>query len=126
MTKTVFAVRGAITVEANTKDEILNKTRFLLQELAQNNQIQSEEEIISIFFTATSDLNACFPAKAARNLGWNNTALMCAQEIDVKGGLPHCIRVMIHYYSENPNHKPHPVYLKEAHKLRPDIDNRSQ
>lgn len=123
MTHEVHAVRGAITVETNTKTDILENTKRLLNELISQNHINAEQDIISIFFTATRDLNACFPAKAARELGWHDTALMCAQEIDVKGGLPKCIRIMIHYRTTEKDHKPQPVYLKEAKKLRPDIKN---
>ena len=115
----VFAVRGAITVEENTTENILNNTSELLEKLSCENNL-SDDNVISAFFTVTSDLNACYPAKAARDIGWTNTALMCANEIEVPSGLSKCIRVMIHYYA-NKDHRPSPVYLKNAVKLRPDL-----
>ncbi len=120
MHQNVFAVRGAITVEQNNVDSILNNTSELLKQLIANNDL-NENNIISAFFTVTSDLDACFPAKAARDLGWTNTALMCAQEIEVQNSLSKCVRVMIHYYS-NADHKPVPVYLNDAATLRPDLE----
>ncbi|ACB85215.1 chorismate mutase [Natranaerobius thermophilus] len=120
--KRLFAVRGATTTERNTEQEILSQTKTLLQELIDKNDLSREQDIVSVMFTATKDLTACFPAKAARKLGWTNTPLMCAQEIDVDDSLPKCIRVLIQYYAPE-DHSPQAVYLKDARKLRPDLIN---
>lgn len=112
-------IRGAITVEHNNQDEILQGTRKLLQALIEKNGL-SEEKVVSIIFTTTPDLNAEFPAKACRLLGWQETALLGAVEADVPHGLARCIRVLIHAYLED-SQKPYPVYLNEAQKLRPDL-----
>jgi len=117
----VFAVRGATTVENDNEDEVITATTELLNFLISKNELDNEDDIINAFFTATKDLTSCFPAKAARNLGWTNTPLMCSQEIDVKDGLEKCIRIMITYYADSKFHQPQPVYLKKAKSLRPDI-----
>lgn len=114
----VRAIRGAITVEENREDLILENTRKLLKKIAKKNNLKGHN-IINILFTVTPDLTAAFPAKAARELGWVNVPLMCAQEIPVPGALERCIRVMllVNHDSENVQH----IYLKEAQVLRPDL-----
>ncbi len=87
-------IRGATVAAENTEDAIHSATRELLSKLIDANQIQ-EPDVAAAYFTMTPDLNACFPAAAARQLGWNNTALMGATEVDVPGSLPRCIRVLI-------------------------------
>ena len=87
-------IRGATVAAENTEDAIHFATRELLSKLIDANQIQ-EPDVAAAYFTMTPDLNACFPAAAARQLGWNNTALMGATEVDVPGSLPRCIRVLI-------------------------------
>ena len=87
-------IRGATAAIENTEDAIHSATRELLSKLIDANQIQ-EPDVAAAYFTMTPDLNACFPAAAARQLGWNNTALMGATEVDVPGSLPRCIRVLI-------------------------------
>src|SRR5690554_1001455 len=91
----VKAIRGATTVEENTEISIINGTKELLEEIVKKNNLP-EKNIISALFTMTRDLDAVFPAKAARLLGWTDTPLMCSSEIDVKGSLEKCIRVMIY------------------------------
>lgn len=118
----VRAIRGATTVEKNDADEILNETQKLLNEMAQKNGIV-EEDIISIIFTVTQDLNAAFPAVAARNLGWTSVALMCMNEIDVPGSLKNCIRIMIHINTNKSNDDIKHIYLNGAKVLRPDIND---
>lgn len=113
-------IRGATTVKNNTEDQILEETEKLLQEMVDANQIQVED-IASIFFSTTSDLNATFPAKAARTLGLTSTPLLCLNEIPVPGSLPMCIRILIHTNSPKPQSEMTHIYLKEAIKLRPDI-----
>lgn len=112
-------VRGAITVEANTRDAILDGTRELLQTLVTLNGIH-ESDLASAIFTTTPDLNAEYPAVAARQLGWHEAALMCAHEMSVPHGLPRCIRILLMWNTtRNPNEICH-AYLNDAQNLRPD------
>ena len=114
------ALRGAITVEENTADEILKATRQLLLEMVQKNAV-SIDDMVSIFLTMTPDLNATFPALAARSLGWSQVPLLCGSEIAVPGGLPRCIRVLMHINSEKKQSELKHVYLREAVMLRQDL-----
>jgi monofunctional chorismate mutase len=117
-------LRGATTTESNKSEEILTRTRELLEELQKQNGFQLED-LASIWFTTTRDLNAAFPAQAARTLGWTETSMMCGQEIDVPGSLPRCIRVMIHWNTtKNPSELKH-LYLRGAGVLRPDLTEKS-
>lgn len=116
----VRAVRGAVTVENNAAYEIIKETKQLLIEIVERNNI-SEDDIISVIFSVTKDLDAAFPAAAARQLGWNDIPLMCTNEISVPGSLEKCIRVLMHINScKNRNEIRH-VYLKGAKALRPDL-----
>ena len=112
-------VRGAITVSANTADAMLEATRELLKTLMLYNDMKAED-IATIYFSTTSDLNATFPAVAARQIGLLDTALLCGHEMEVPGSLPLCIRVMIHWNSTKTQKEVVHVYLREAKKLRPD------
>lgn len=115
-------VRGAITVSSNNEDEILEATRELLQALMRANDM-SVDDIASAYFTTTPDLNATYPAYAARQLGWYDAALLCGHEIAVPGGLTRCVRVLIHWNTtKSPKEIAH-VYLREARSLRPDRKN---
>lgn len=116
----VGAVRGATTVEANTEQEILDATCELLKTMTDKNGID-KDDIISVIFSVTMDLNAAFPAVAARRLGWTETALMSTYEIDVPGSLPKCIRVLMHINTEKRKDELKFVYLKAAKQLRPDL-----
>lgn len=116
----VRAIRGATTVSGNTADEIYAATTELLQEMTSQNGI-SRDDIISVIFSVTSDLNAAFPAVAARQMGWTKTAMMCTYEIDVPGSLRNCIRVMMHIETGKDNDELKYIYLREARILRPDI-----
>ena len=112
-------VRGAVTVTANSEEAILAATRELLQVIIKRNEMRPED-VASVYFTTTTDLNATYPALAARQLGWSDVALMCGHEMEVPGGLPMCIRVLIHWNtSRSPKEIVH-VYLREAQSLRPD------
>lgn len=113
-------VRGATTVEANTRDEILMNTRQLLALMIRANGIEPED-VASAMFSVTSDLNAEFPALAARQLGWLDVPLLCTYEVDVPGSLRRCIRIMIHWNTDVPQHEIRHVYIKEATRLRPDL-----
>lgn len=110
-------VRGAITVDENTPEAILSATREILTAIMVQNEFVVED-VVSAFFTATSDLNADFPAVAARQLGWTNTALMCGHEMNVPGALPMCLRVLLHVNTEKPVNEIQFVYLKGATALR--------
>lgn len=113
----VRGLRGAVDVAENTADAILTATEELLREIVTRNRL-AVEDIISAIFTVTPDLDAAFPAEAARRLGWKEAALMCATEILVPGSLPRVVRVLIHAYSDRP---PVHVYLGRAAELRPDL-----
>ena len=112
-------VRGATTADANTSEAILKATRELLALLIRQNGIQ-QDEVASAIFTTTPDLDAEFPALAARQLGWIDAALMCHHELDVPGSLRRCIRVLLHWNTDKPAHRMVHVYIKEAASLRPD------
>jgi len=116
----VRAIRGAITVSENTKKSILEGTRELLVEIIKRNDLEILN-IISAIFTVTSDLNATFPAIAARELGLTDISLMCTNEIDVPGSLKNCVRVLIHFNTDKYNNEISHVYLKGATVLRPDL-----
>ena len=115
------AIRGAITVKENTEAEILAQTEKLMKEIMTRNWL-TEEKIVAVFFSATKDLTAAYPARAARNLGLTQTALACYTEMEVEGSLRHCIRVLI---LTEMRHKPYHVYLEGAKDLRPDWGNQT-
>lgn len=117
----LYALRGAISIEDNTERAIVDGTRALVQEIMSRNELGAEQ-MVSCVFTATTDLNAQFPAVAARDLGLNRVPLLCTQEIDVPGSLPRVIRILLHYYASN-GHAPQHVYLGEARTLRADLDS---
>lgn len=121
----VRAIRGATTVDSNTEEEIVKHTSDLLLEIAKKNNLK-EEDIISIFFTATKDINAAFPAIAARRIGWTSTPLMCGEEIDVPGSLKKCIRVLVHAETSLTKDEIKHVYLRDAVSLRPDLTERKK
>jgi len=112
-------VRGATTADANTPEAILQATRELLAVMIRQNDIR-QEDVASAVFTTTADLNAEFPALAARQLGWYDAALMCHHELDVPGALPLCIRILVHWNTETPSDGIVHVYIKGAAGLRPD------
>ncbi len=112
-------VRGATTAEGNSREEILQATRELLTAMIDRNGIRPED-VGSALFSTTADLDAEFPALAARQLGWTDVAMLCGREIAVPGSLGHCIRVLLHWNTEKPAGEIVHVYLKEAVQLRPD------
>jgi chorismate mutase len=119
-------IRGATTVESDSAGAILSATGELLARMVEANQVQIED-IASAIFTVTPDLKAAFPARAARELGWQHVPLLDAQEVPVPGSLPRCIRVLLHWNSDIPQEEVQHVYLREAASLRPDLveDQRS-
>jgi chorismate mutase len=114
------ALRGAITVEDNEAGAILSATEELLGAVMQRNSL-APDQIVSCIFTCTPDLDAEFPAVAARNLGLSAVPLLCAQEMEVSGALPRVIRLLLHYYAEASMEAKH-VYLREAVALRRDLE----
>lgn len=116
----IRAVRGATTAMLNDRDSILNATKEMLIEILNCNSFQ-EEQIISVFFTATKDLTKAYPAEAARSIGILSAALACNQEMYVEGSLERCIRVLMHVETDIPQDRINHVYLNEAVSLRPDL-----
>ena len=117
----LFALRGANSVQSNGATEILAATDELMRELMERNRL-SAEDLISCIFTLTDDLNAEFPALAARRMGLEHVPLLCAREIPVPGSMPSVIRVLVHDYAAD-DHRPAHVYLHEARALRSDLDS---
>ena len=115
----MFALRGAISVDRNDAKDILDATTELMKTIMERNAL-TPENVISCIFTATNDLNAEFPAVAARAVGFESVPLLCAREIAVPRSLPRVIRVLIHYYAEE-GHSSRHVYLREAGELRTDL-----
>ena len=118
---TVRGVRGATVAAEDQADAILSATRELLEALLQANPEMQTQDIASVIFTVTQDLSAVYPAAAARQAGWGDVPLICAREIPVPGGLPRCIRLLIHWNTAIPQAEIRHVYLKEAAGLRPDL-----
>lgn len=116
----VRGVRGAITASENSKESILSATKKLLEEMIVSNKIQ-KNDIASAFFTTTTDLNAEFPAVAARQLGWTTVPLMCGNEMAVPGSLQKVIRVMLHLNTDQSPEDIQHIYLGEAQSLRPEL-----
>ncbi len=113
-------VRGATTVKQNEREEILSATRQLLALLIRRNKIDPQD-VASAIFTTTPDIDAEFPALAARQLGWLHVPLLCGHEMTVQGGLPLCIRVLIHWNTDQAQEDIHHVYVRDAKRLRPDL-----
>ena len=113
-------VRGATVANSNTEADILEATQELLLEMIAVNGIK-QDEVASILFTTSPDLTACYPAKAARNIGWVQTALLGFQEMGVPNGMPLCVRVLIHWNTEKGLNDIEHVYLRDAIQLRPDL-----
>jgi chorismate mutase len=112
-------VRGATTIENNTPEEILKGTRELLALMIRFNGIDPDD-VASAIFTTTSDVNAAFPALAARQLQWSDVALMCGHELDVPGSLKKCIRILLHWNTTKTSSEIRHVYIKGAARLRPE------
>ena len=115
-------IRGATTAEDNSREEILKATRQLLALMIRQNGIKAED-VASAIFSTTTDLDAEFPALAARQLGWFDVALMCVHELNVPGSMRRCIRILLHWNTDKAADEIVHVYVKEARKLRPDRSN---
>jgi chorismate mutase len=115
----LWAVRGATKARSNDPEAIVDATEELMRELMERNDL-TPDRMVSCVFTSTHDLNAEFPAVAARNLGLDAVPLLCAQEIDVPGAMPSVVRTLVHYYGPR-DHSPTHAYLGEAQDLRSDL-----
>lgn len=118
---TTRGIRGAITASDNHPEAILSATQTLLKEILEANPALETDAIASVLFAVTPDLNAVYPAQAARELGWHHIPLLCFQDIPVPGGLPRCIRILIHWNTPLPAEQIRHVYLGAAAILRPDL-----
>jgi chorismate mutase len=115
----LWAVRGATKAQSNDPEAIVNATEELMREVIGRNEL-TPDRMVSCIFTSTHDLNAEFPAVAARKLGLDQVPLLCAQEVDVPGAMPSVIRTLVHYYAPH-DHTPTHAYLGEAQELRSDL-----
>ena len=113
-------IRGATTAPQNTREDILQATDELLRQLVEANEID-DHQVAAAFFTTTSDLNAEFPAVAAREIGWDRVALMCSHEMMVPNALSKCVRVLILVNTEKTEKELVHVYLRDAKRLRADL-----
>lgn len=120
MPPAVRALRGATTLDVDDKDHLFERVIALLDALFDRNGL-GHDDLISVLFTATDDIHAAFPAEAARKFGLGDVPLICARELDIDGGTPMCIRVMIHLQSDRPGQAFHHVYLEGARNLRDDL-----
>jgi chorismate mutase len=114
-------LRGATTIESDSRDEVLAATKDLLDALLRANPSLQTDDLASALFTVTDDIASVYPALAARQMGWDAVPMMCAREIPVAGSLPLCIRVLLHWNTDLPQSAVKHVYLREAVKLRPDL-----
>jgi chorismate mutase len=121
----VRGIRGATTVESNSREEILDATKELLASIIEANEIE-HDHVASIIFTTTVDLNAEFPAVAAREAGWTDVALQCMHDMNVPGSLARCVRILVHVNTERSNAELQHIYLRGARRLRTDLVERQQ
>jgi chorismate mutase len=119
----IRGVRGATIAKKNAKAEILAATRELLEKMIDSNPGMAPEDLASVLFTVTEDINAVFPAQAAREIGWSQVPLICAREIPVPDGIEMCIRVLIHWNTERSQTEIKHIYLGESSNLRPDLSS---
>jgi chorismate mutase len=118
-------IRGAINVARNTRAEILSKTEMLLEALLRENRIR-QEQVTAAFFSLTSDLNAEFPAIAARQMGWIHVPLMCCSELSVPGAMKKVVRIMLLVETGTPPEKIRHQYLGNTLRLRPDLSGKAR
>lgn len=120
MPPAVRALRGATTLDVDDKEHMFERVMTLLDALFERNGLH-HDDLISVLFTATDDIHSAFPALAARKFGLGDVPLICARELDIEGGTPLCIRVMIHLQSDKLRSALHHVYLEGARNLRDDL-----
>ena len=116
----VRALRGATTVDDDTVEQVSERVCALLERMLQRNDVD-KDDLVSVIFTATDDLHAMFPAAAARAIGFGDVPLLCARELDIVGGTPRCVRVLMHVNTAKARHELHHVYLEGAKALRDDL-----
>ncbi len=117
----LHGIRGATVVEADLPEAIHQATTEMLENILQANPSLHPADIASAIFTVTPDIQSAYPARAARQMGWQDVPMLCSQEIPVPGGLPLCIRVLIHWNTDLPSSAVRHVYLHQAASLRPDL-----
>ncbi|MGH9187529.1 MAG: chorismate mutase [Acidimicrobiales bacterium] len=120
MSASIRALRGATTIDTDTRELITERVVALLGMLFERNGLH-HDDVVSVLFTATDDIHAMFPAEAARKFGLGDVPLICAQELDIEGGTPLCIRVMLHVTTERERAELRHVYLEGAQNLRDDL-----
>ena len=114
-------IRGATTIEIDSRENVLSSTRELLETIFVYNPELKTEDIASAIFTTTKDIKSVFPALAARQIGWDHVPMVCAREIPVPNSLPRCIRVLVHWNTTQTQNAIQHIYLHGAKKLRPDL-----
>ncbi|MGI8663218.1 MAG: chorismate mutase [Acidimicrobiales bacterium] len=116
----VRALRGATTIDADTVEDVTERTIALIEAMLERNGV-AHDDVISVWFTATDDIHSMFPATAARKAGLGDVPLICARELDIEGGQPLCIRVLMHLATQRARDELHHVYLEGAAALRDDL-----
>ncbi len=116
----VRALRGATTVDEDTRAQVFERVQALLTSMLERNDVH-HDDLISIVFTATDDIHSCFPAEAARALGLGDVPLLCARELDIDGATPRCLRILVHLTTSRSRAELHHVYLEGASNLRDDL-----
>lgn len=116
----VRALRGATTLDRDEREHLLERTQELIHTLFERNAL-GEDDLVSIVFTATGDVHSAYPAEAAREAGITHVPLLCARELEIDGGIPRCIRLLVHAYTDRPVRDMRHVYLHEARQLRTDL-----
>jgi chorismate mutase len=120
MSTAVRALRGATTVDTDEREHLFERVIALLEAMFEHNEIP-HDDVVSVIITATDDVHSAFPAEAARKFGLGDVPLLCARELDVVGGTPRCIRVLMHFNTDLPRGALHHVYLEGARNLRDDL-----
>ena len=120
MAGSLVALRGATTLDIDDEPHMVERVTALLNEMIDRNDV-GHDDLVSIIFTATDDIHCAFPALAARRMGLGDVPLLCARELDVDGGTPRCVRVMMHLNSQHSRSEMRHVYLEGARGLRDDL-----
>jgi len=120
MSDRVRAIRGATTLDRDDRDHLIERTQELIHAVFERNDLV-EEDLVSVVFTATADIDSAYPAEAAREAGFVHTPLLCARELEIVGGIERCIRVLVHAYTTRDKHELRHVYLHNARQLRTDL-----
>jgi chorismate mutase len=120
MSERVRAIRGATTLDRDDRDHLIERTQELIHAVFERNDLV-EDDLVSVVFTATADIDSAYPAEAAREAGFVHTPLLCARELEIVGGIERCIRVLVHAYTTRDKHELRHVYLHHARQLRTDL-----